>query len=301
MKSKNKYSLSALILILVIGISSFTNQKSTAFQANQILEDSIKYPSSDLYLLKDINNQPLLAQLTKYPKDKTEGTQKNIKVHLYPSSVKASDSILLAKGLVFNFGQSPDVAKFSVLAEAIPMTKSDSLAEIKRFGGVLYRNGKISKPAKLYKGIIQPRFLKLYSKNYEDDKTNKEKQIAGGSITAKNKLHEREEFVFKKSKSTLKLIVLESRNKEDYVLKLAFEGENKFNNNPNAYIQLLGYAGDFSIPLGTFVVDAINPNLLYLPIEKELIEKLLAGKANYSLKFQNPVEYQFSEIRLNQF
>jgi hypothetical protein len=53
--------------------------------------------------------------------------------------------------------------------------------------------------------------------------------------------------------------------------------------------------------LDTFVIDAVNPNFLYLPIEKELIEKLLAGKNNYSLKFQNPVEHQFSEIRLNQF
>jgi hypothetical protein len=301
MKSKKKYSLSALILILLIGTSSFSNQQTTTFQSNQILEDSTKYPVSNLYLLKDINNQPLLVQLTKYPKDKTEETQKNMKIHLYPSSVKASDSILSAKGLVFNVGQNPEMAKFSVLAEAISMTKADSLAEIKRLGGVLYKNGTKSKPAKSYKGIVQPRFLKLYSKNYEDDKTNKGKQIAGGSITAKNKLHEREQFVFKKTNSTLTLIVLENRTKESYVLKLAFEGENKFNNNPNAYIQLIGYAGDFSIPLGTFVVDAINPNLLYLPIEKELIEKLLAGKANYSLKVQNPVEHQFSEIRLNQF
>ncbi len=114
-------------------------------------------------------------------------------------------------------------------------------------------------------------------------------------------MHEREEFVFRKSKSSLKLIILENKTKENYVLKLAFEGEDKFNKNPNVYIQLIGYAGDFSIPLGTFVIDATNPNVLYLPIEKELVEKLIAGKANYSLKFQNPIDYQFSEIRLNQF
>jgi hypothetical protein len=304
-KNKKTYLLFALFLNLLIFVSSFSNQKSTRFLSNQLLEDSTEYPSSDLYLLKDVNKQPLLTQVTKYPKDKIKGTQKSIKIHIYPSSSKANDSMLEVKALVFNTGQNPDVSKFSVLAKAIPMTKADSLAEIKRFGGDLYKNGRVSKLAKSYKGIIQPRFLKLYSKNYKNDevdnKTNEKKQIAEGSITAKHKLHEREELVFKKSKSTLKLIVLEDRLKENYVLKLAFEGKDKFNDNPNAYIQLIGYAGDFSIPLGTFVVDAVNPNLLYLPIEKELIEKLLAGKNNYSLKFQNPKEYQFSEIRLNQF
>ncbi|PIY12545.1 MAG: hypothetical protein COZ18_01850 [Flexibacter sp. CG_4_10_14_3_um_filter_32_15] len=300
--NKKKWFLYVFCFILFVFISAFSTDKSDSTSSlNQVLEDSTEYPISDLYLLKDINNQPLLAQLTKYPKDKIKEIQKSIKVHLYPSSVKANDSILSVKGLVFNLGQNPDVSKFSVSAEAIPMTKADSLAEIKRFGGLLYKNGKTSKPAKSYSGIIQPRFLKLYSKNYQDDKTNKIKQIAEGSITAKNKLYQREELVFKKSKSTLRLIVLENRTKENYVLKLAFEGEDKFVANPNAYIQLIGYAGEFSIPLGTFVSDAINPNYLYLPIEKELVEKLLAGKANYSLKFQNPVAYQFSEIRLNQF
>ncbi len=285
----------------MITLSSFVNQKTTTFLSNQFVGDSTEYPSSDLYLLKDVNNQPLLAQLTKYRANKATGETKNITIHFYPSSVKANDSTLSVKGFVFNVDQRPDVSKFSVLAGDIQMTKADSLAEIKRFGGVLYKNGRKSKPAKSYSGIIQPRFLKLYSKNYENDSTNKEKQIAEGSITAQNKLHQKEEFVFKKSKSTLKLIVLENRTKENYVLKLAFEGEDKFSNNPNAYIQLIGHAGDLSIPLGTFVIDGVNPNCLYLPIEKELVEKLLLGKNNYSLKFENPVEYQFSEIRLNLF
>ena len=296
-KNKKIYLLFTVSLILLTLASSFSAQKISSNQFNQISKESIVYPSSDLYLLKDINNQFLLAQLTKYPKDK--GTQKSIKIYLYPSSIKANDSILSVKGLVFNVGQNPEVSKFSVVAEAIPMTKADSLAEIKRFGGVLYKNGKTSKPAKSYSGMIQPRFLKLYSKNYQKDKTTK--KIAEGSITSKNKLHQKKEFVFKKSISTLKVIGVQDRQKENYVLKLVFEGEDKFNNNPNAYIQLIGYASEFAIPLGTFVVDAINPNFLYLPIEKELIEKLVAGKNNYSLKFQNPVEYQFSEIKLNQF
>lgn len=304
-KTQKKYLLFTLSIILLIIGSSFSNQKKHSQLSNQLLKDTTEYPSSDLYLLKDINNQPLLVQLTKYPKNKNEGTQKTIKIHIYPSSEKANDSIVSVKGLVFNMGfsigQNPDASKFSVLAKAIFMTTADSLAEIKRFGGDLYKNEKKPKPAKSYRGIIQPRFLKLYSKNYEQDTTNKEKQIAEGSITSKYKLQSREEFVFKKSKSTLKLIILEDRKKENYVLKLAFEGEDKFNNNPNAYIQLIGHSEDFSIPLGTFVVDAVNPNLLYLPIEKELVEKLVAGKNNYSIKFQNPIEYQFSEIRLNQF
>ncbi|WP_375561003.1 hypothetical protein ACE193_00185 [Bernardetia sp. OM2101] len=302
MKSKKRYLLFTSLLSLLVFVSSFSNQKYfTAFLSNQILEDSTKYPSSELYLLQDINNQPLLTQITKYPKDKIKGSEPIIKIHLYPSSKKANDSILSVEGLVFDVGQNPDVAKFSVSAEAIPMTKADSLAEIKRFEGFLYKNGKESKPVRSCKGLIQPRCLKLYSKNYENDTTNKEKQIAIGNITSKYKLHEREKLVFKKTKSVLKLIVLEDRRKKNYVLKLDFQGEDKFNNNPNVYVQLIGYAGDFSIPLGTFVSDGVNPNILYLPIEKELIKKLLEGKANYSLKFQNPVEYQFSEIRLNQF
>lgn len=299
---KKKYLLFTSLFTLLILISSFSNQKYfTTFLSNQILEDTTKYPSSELFLLKDINNQPLLTQITKYPKDKIKGSEPRIKVHLYPSSKKANDSILSVEGLVFDLGQSPDIAKFSVAAEAIPMTKADSLAEIKRFEGVLYKNGKESKPARSCKGLIQPRCLKLYSKKYENDQTNKEKQIAKGNITSKYKLHEREKLVFKKSKSTLKLIVLEDRIKKNYVLKLDFQGEDKFKNNPNVYIQLVGYAGDFSIPLGTFVSDGVNPNISYLPIEKELVKKLFTGKANYSLKFQNPVEYQFSEVRLNQF
>lgn len=301
MNHTKKYIFSALFIILFVSVSSFSTNKSTFLSSNQILGDSTEYPSSDLYLLKDINNQPLLTQITKYSKGKTKDNKPIIKVHLYPSSIKANDSTLSVEGLVFDVGQNPDISKYSVSAEAISMTKADSLAEIKRFEGVLNKNGKKTKPARSGKGLIQPRCLKLYSKNYENDKTNKPKQIAKGNITAKNKLHQKEELVFKKSKSTLKLIILENRSKKNYVLKLAFEGEDKFNNNPNAYIQLVGYAGDFSIPLGTFVNDAVNPNYLYLPIEKELVKKLLAGKANYSLKFQNPVEYQFSEIRLNQF
>ncbi|WP_338763630.1 hypothetical protein WAF17_20100 [Bernardetia sp. ABR2-2B] len=301
MNNKKTVFSYVLVLFLLIFISSFRNQKTISKQSNHLLEDSIDYPSSDLYLLKDINNQPLLTQITKYKTDKSEGSEPTIQVHLYPSSKKANDSILSVEGLVFDVGQNPDVAKFSVLAEAISMTKADSLAEIKRFEGVLYKNGKKTKPVRSCKGLIQPRCLKLYSKNYENDTTNKEKQIAKGNITSKYKLHEREELVFKKSHSTLKLIILEDRGEKNYVLKLDFDGENKFNNNPNVYIQLIGYAGEFSIPLGTFVSDVVNPTILYLPIEKELVEKLITGKANYSLKFQNPVEYQFSEIKLNQF
>jgi hypothetical protein len=301
MNHKKKYLGFILSLALLISVSSFVNKKTTTFSSNQLLGDSTEYPSSDLYLLKDINNQPLLAQITKYSKDKTKDNKPIIKVHLYPSSIKANDSTLSVEGLVFDVGQNPDISKYSVSAEAISMTKADSLAEIKRFEGILNKNGKKTKPARSCKGLIHPRCLKLYSKNYENDKTNKSKQIAKGNITAKNKLHQREKFVFKKSKSTLKLIVLENRAKENYVLKLAFEGEDKFSNNPNAYIQLIGHAGDFSIALGTFVVDAVNQNFLYLPIEKELVEKLLLGKNNYSLKFENPVEYQFSEISLNLF
>lgn len=302
MKNKKIYLVFTLLFILQLFISSFSSQKSfTPFLSNQILEDSTKYPLSELYLLKDINNQPLLAQVTKYPNDKIKGIESRLKVHLYPSSQKANDSTLSVKGLVFDIGQNPDIPKFSVAAKAIPMTNADSLAEIKRFEGILYKNGKEAKPAKSYKRFIRPRSLKLYSKNYEEDTTNEEKQIAEGNITSKYKLHEREKLVFKKTKSTLKLIVLEDRKKENYVLKLDFQGEDKFNNNPNVYVQLIGYSGDFSIPLGTFVADGVNPNISYLPIEKELIQKLLAGKASYSLKFQNPIDYQFSEIRLNQF
>ncbi len=162
---KNKRMYLCFVSFLFSITSSFSYGKAS-ISSNQMLGDSTEYPSSNLYLLKDINNQPLLAQLTKYKKDKTEGIQKNIKIHFYPSSIKASDSVMSVKGLVFNVGQNPNISKFSVLAEAIEMTKSDSLAEIKRFGGILYKNGKTSKPAKSYSGIIQPRFLKLYSNNY---------------------------------------------------------------------------------------------------------------------------------------
>lgn len=297
---KKKHLLSAFVFVLLISISSFTTYKSTSFLSNQTLGDSIKYPVSDLYLLKDINNQPLLVQLTKFD-NKNGETNKNIQVHFYPSFTKATTSTLFAQGFVFKLRENAMTSKYGVLADSVEMIKADSLAEIKRFGGILYKNGNTSKQVKSYKGIIQPRFLKLYSADWNGFKMNSKTEIAEGSIKAKDKLYQKEEFVFKKSKSTLKLIILEDRKKENYVLKLAFEGEDKFNANPNVYIQLMGYAGELSIPLGTFVSDAFNPNLLYLPIEKELIEKLLAGKANYSLKFQNPVEHQFSEIRLNQF
>ena len=281
MKNKTVYLFRVSSFLLFL--SFFSLPQMSWAQSNQD-ED---YPTSDLYLLKDSNNQPLLAQLTK-SLDKETAT----KIYFYPSSEKAKDSLLLANGLVFNLGQEPSIAKFSTKAEAVQMTKADSLAEIKRFEGVLYKNGKTSQPVKSHKGIIQPRFLKLY------DYSNKN-QIAEGSITAKYRLHQREEFVFKKSNSAIKLIVLENRTKDNYVLKLAFEGDNKFKNNVNAYVQLIGYAGDFSIPLGTFVIDVANPNYLYLPIEKELAEKLIAKQADYSLKFQDPVEYQFSELKLN--
>lgn len=99
----------------------------------------------------------------------------------------------------------------------------------------------------------------------------------------------------------IRLIVLENRNKENYVLKLVLEGKSKFKDNTNAYIELMGSTGDFSIPLGVFVSDALHPNYFYLSTEKDLVEKLLTGEANYSLKFQNPVENQFLEVKLNLF
>jgi hypothetical protein len=89
-KKKKTYLLFALFLTVLIFVSSCSNQKLTARLSNQLVEDSTEYPSSDLYLLKDINKQSLLIQLTKYPKNKSKGTQKSIKTHLYPSSLKAS-------------------------------------------------------------------------------------------------------------------------------------------------------------------------------------------------------------------
>ncbi len=304
MKNKKKYLLINLFLILLVVVSSFSIDKSNLVYKelkNKTQKDSTEYPTSDLYLIKDINNQPFLIQITKCKKNEKLEIKKAFEISFYPSALKATHSNLFVEGLIFNILPTPFSIKYGVLADSIPMTKSDSLAEIKRFSGLLYKNGDRSKKVRSYGKFIRPRYLKIYSADWNKFEINSKTKIAEGNITSKNKLRQKEEFVFRKSKSTLKLIILENKTKENYVLKLAFEGEDKFKNNQHAYIQLIGYAGNFSIPLGTFVNDAINPNYLYLPIEKELVEKLLAGKASYSLKFQNPVAYQFSEIRLNQF
>ncbi len=294
-KNKKKYLLFVYIFFLLIFISSFSNQE-LILPSNKLIKGNKEYSSSDLFLFKDINNQPLLVQIGRDSKNKKG--DKNIKICIYSSSSNPQNSIQILKESFFNKkNQNPKRTKFTALLKSISMTKADSLAEIKRFEGELYNNKK-AKPAKSYKGVIQSHVLKIC---YQNDSTNKIKQIIKGSIASKHKLYQKKEFVFKKSKSTLKVIILEDRKKENYVLKLALEGNDKFRNNSKGCTELIGSAGDFSIPLGTFVVDALNSNFLYLPIEKELAQKILIGKNNYSIKFRNPTEQKFSEIRLNQF
>ncbi|WP_291726775.1 hypothetical protein [Bernardetia sp.] len=292
-KRKNYVLRRYLLLFLMINCISISNLLAFTYQQ---FGDSTDYPASELYVLNDTNNQPLLVQITKYSEQQIATNKDNVNICLYPSFTKAKDSTLRVNGLVFNVGQDAGIARFSALAESIPMTKSDSLAEIKRFVGTLFNNGDPSKPIISYKGIVQPRYLLLFS-----PKNNQKNKMAEGSIRAKNKLRERKELVFKKSDATLRLIVLENRIKDNHVLKLVLEGESEFKNSPTAYIQLVGHAGEFSIPLGTFVSDAIHPNYFYLPVEKELVEKLLKGESDYSITFQSTEKYKFSEVKLNNF
>lgn len=191
MKNRRKDFINILLTVLV----SYFSMSFSVVMAQKQLDQESEAPTSDLYILKDINNPPLLAQLTKYSKDKATETKTNVKICFYPSSMKVTDSVLLTNGLVFNIGQDvPSIARFSTVVEAISMTKADSLAEIKRFVGTLFKNGDTTKAIKSHKGIVQPRYLLLAS--FEGTQKNK---MAEGSIRAKNKLRERKELVFKKS------------------------------------------------------------------------------------------------------